>query len=381
MKVLTVLSATIQYQESGDWREVSNMKKQNSRICFLAPILVVLVISMILFPHKDGLSKPVTLPTGEVFADEALVEAANKEGKLVHYTAQGATHVTKHVKNFNRRFPSIKVEIVRLVTGRLHERVLTENAAGKLMADTITYTDFTVMDDLYDRGMLAKHLPPSDSKYDDAVKRRGYWYPVIRGTMGVVYNTDLVKEPLKSWKDILRPEWKGMVGTNYPGAGGAAYTQAYFVRKKFGVDYWKRLAALKPNIETGFSAQINRVISGELMAALMVDTVGFPKERSGAPVKLVFPAEGVPSAPYAIALVKGCRHPNAAKLFYQWVLSSEGQASITEIRGAYSARPDVPEPRGKIPMNQVNFFPLDRDDFKRVRADWIKEWVEIFDYR
>ena len=72
------------------------------------------------------------------FGPPELIEAAKKEGKVVYYTADFAEVEQEITKEFNKRFPFVKVEMVRAPGGQLITRIKTEAAAGKLAADVIT---------------------------------------------------------------------------------------------------------------------------------------------------------------------------------------------------------------------------------------------------
>src|SRR5258708_37511563 len=75
------------------------------------------------------------------FGPPELIEAAKKEGKVIYYTADFAEVEQEITKAFNKRFPFIKVEMVRAPGGQLITRIKTEAAAGKLSADVINHSD------------------------------------------------------------------------------------------------------------------------------------------------------------------------------------------------------------------------------------------------
>ena len=81
----------------------------------------------------------------ENFGSPELIAAAKKEGKLIYYTANFAEVEQEVIKEFNKRFPEIKVEMVRAPGGQLITRVKTEAAAGKLIADVVDHSDRALM--------------------------------------------------------------------------------------------------------------------------------------------------------------------------------------------------------------------------------------------
>src|ERR1700709_352466 len=97
------------------------------------------------------------------FGSPELIAAANKEGKLVYYTANFAEVEQQVINAFNKRFPGIKVEMVRAPGGQLITRVKTEAAAGKLSADVVDHSDRALMADLLD--LFQDYAPPNAADY------------------------------------------------------------------------------------------------------------------------------------------------------------------------------------------------------------------------
>src|SRR6476619_2658088 len=97
------------------------------------------------------------------FGSPELIAAAKKEGKLVYYTANFAEVEQEVINAFNKRFPEIKVEMVRAPGGQLITRVKTEAAANKLSADVVDHSDRALMTDLVD--LFQDYAPPNGGDY------------------------------------------------------------------------------------------------------------------------------------------------------------------------------------------------------------------------
>src|SRR5207302_11259987 len=97
------------------------------------------------------------------FGPPELIAAAKKEGRLVYYTANFAEGEQEVIREFNKRFPEIKVEMVRAPGGQLITRVKTEAAAGKLSADVVDHSDRALMSELVD--MFQDYAPPNGNDY------------------------------------------------------------------------------------------------------------------------------------------------------------------------------------------------------------------------
>src|SRR5947207_15672510 len=97
------------------------------------------------------------------FGPPELIAAAKKEGKLVYYNANFAEVEQEVIKAFNKRFPFVKVEMVRALGGQLITRVKTEAAAGKLAADIVDHSDRGLMLELVD--LFQDYAPPNAADY------------------------------------------------------------------------------------------------------------------------------------------------------------------------------------------------------------------------
>lgn len=321
---------------------------------------------------------------GESMGSVELVEAAKREGRVVVYTSQGAVDEQMIAEGFQARFPEIRVEIVRLVGGRLYERVMTERRGGRVGADVIVLSDQALMELLAQEGVLADHTPPSDALYPEDGKRSGQWYAFSGALMQPIYNSAIIppEEAPKSWADLLDPKWKGQIGLTPAGIGGTAWSVQYFLRKELGIEYWQRLAAQQPTIYTGSARVVQAVISGENLIGIIVDGTAY-RERvhQGAPIEVVYPTEGSVLFNYTVGVADGGPNPNAGRLYVNWYLHMEGQMRVAAVRGTYSRRPDVPAPLGKPPIDTVTLYMPDGKELLELRDQWVEEWNEIFEYR
>src|SRR5215469_8635359 len=97
------------------------------------------------------------------FGSAELIAAAKKEGKLVYYTANFAEVEQEVINAFNKRFPEVRVEMVRAPGGQLITRVKTEAAANKLSADVVDHSDRALMSELVD--LFQDYAPPNAADY------------------------------------------------------------------------------------------------------------------------------------------------------------------------------------------------------------------------
>src|SRR5690242_20750403 len=133
------------------------------------------------------------------FGSPELIAAAKAEGKLVLYTANFAEVEQEVIREFNKRFPEIKIEMVRAPGGQLITRVRTEAAAGKLIADIVDHSDRGLMLPLAD--LFQDYAPPNAVDYNPAAQVAPNLWPRATLVWSIAYNTELVKDPPRSWQD------------------------------------------------------------------------------------------------------------------------------------------------------------------------------------
>jgi iron(III) transport system substrate-binding protein len=281
----------------------------------------------------------------------------------------------------------VKLENVRLPSGRLYERIVTEYGAKQLRADVIRLSDGTFVEDMKKRGILAPYKFTSWDKLDAQHKEKdGYYVSSILAIMAIGYNTAKVPADTapKGWKDLLNPRWKGQVGMSHAGTGGSTWSAILYQRKTFGVEYWKALAAQKPVILTSAASVAEELSRGEFNVAVnSISAIGQVIEN-GAPVDVVFPAEGVPLFPMYLAVASTSANPNAARLFMNWAMSKKGQTFTVQAAADYVPRKEAPAPKVKgkqwPELAKLHPYVPPTEDWIGLRNQWVKEWNQMFGY-
>src|ERR1700752_4569352 len=159
-----------------------------------------------------------------------LIAAAKAEGKLVYYTANFAEVEQQVIKAFNKRFPEIKVEMVRAPGGQLITRVRTEAAAGKLIADVVDHSDRALMSELVD--LFQDYAPPNAADYIPDSQISPKLWPRATLVWSIAYNSALVTKPPKNWMDLCKPEYNDkQIGQVIAPSGGTTWTRVMFERQ------------------------------------------------------------------------------------------------------------------------------------------------------
>lgn len=277
----------------------------------------------------------------------ALASAEAAEGKLVIYTSQPNTDAQQTVDAFKVSHPGIEVEWVRDGTPKIIAKLRAEIEAGNPQPDVLLIADAVTMEGLKQEGRL-KAYPKADlSAFDPAIMDKDRtWFSTKLITTGIVWNTKAPFAP-KSWRDLTRPEAKGLVVMPSPLTSGAALIHAVTLVENLsgGWDYFRALGANGALATGGNGDVLKRVAGGDKLYGMIVDFMAIREKAKGAPIDFVFPEEGVSAVTEPVAILKTAKNPQAAEAFVDFLLSPEGQA--LEVKQGYvPARNGVALPPG-----------------------------------
>ena len=249
-----------------------------------------------------------------------------RKAALTYYTANFAETEQEVIKEFNKRFPKIKVAMVRAPGGQLITRIKTEAAAGKLGADVVNHSDRGLMLELAD--LFQDYTPPNAADYrPDALVSPKLWPGVTLG-WAIAYNTQLVKNAPKTWMDLTKPEYKDkQIGQVVGPSGGTTWTRIMFERQVLGEDYWKKQAALGIALyPVGRADSPTRWCAAKSRSRRCSTTSSTPRSSKARRPRRSSRPRACRSSPTPTASPRPSKSPNAAKLFMNWRLSKEGQA-------------------------------------------------------
>jgi iron(III) transport system substrate-binding protein len=276
--------------------------------------------------------------TATAFADtawDAVVAAANKEGKVVLYSAQPAAVTEQVMKLFNAQYPGIQVSIVNDSAAVLATRYESERkASGHSPGDVLDGATFGPMTFRYPDwfndvlGAAPDFVPnfaefPESAKYKKSIISAAYDW-------NFAYNASVLKpaDLPKSWVDIADPKWKGRGAMVDPRTSASYMSWFVFERKELGDDFIRALAANNFTLTNGGLPTAQAVASGQV-------EFGFPIARSHS---AAIRANGAPVAhvdlkPFevnttAMSLPTDSPSPNAARVLANFMLSPEAQEAI-----------------------------------------------------
>jgi iron(III) transport system substrate-binding protein len=321
----------------------------------------------------------VAMPSG---AQDARIEAAKKEGKVVWYTSLALTSAEKVAKLFEQAYPGIKVEVQRTGSQRIIQRVMQELQANIKNADVIHTSDAGHFVLLKEKKLLMKYSPAGIDSFPAAFKDKDGYHYALRATVTVIaYNTKIVpaNQAPKTWKDLLDPKWKGKEVTAHPGYSGVIATHVLALVHLHGWDYWKQLAQNKLMLVQSAVDPAGVVASGERPVAVNGgDYTFYQDKKKGNPVEVVFPKEGVPLVVSPSAITSFAPHPHAAKLFTDFIFSRELQQVLADSEGLYTGHPDVKYPSDRPKLSDLRLLQVDPDELEKRNEEIKQKFVEFF---
>ena len=288
----------------------------------------------------------------------ALIEAAKKEGQVVHYTSTDLPVAEKLAKAFEAKYPGIAVRVERTGAERVFQRIGQEYASNIHAVDVVNSSDAAHFIVWKRDGILAPYVPEDVAKFyppehrdpDGLFASWRVWLSII------AYNTNLVKaeDAPKSFADLLDPKWKGKIVKGHPGYSGTIMTATYQLQRELGWTWFEQLA--KQNVmQVQSSADPPKKLElGE--RAVMADGNEYnilQFKETGRPVQPVYATEGSPMIVGPNGIFKGSPNPNAAKLFQSFCFSREAQQLIIDFGGLRSVHPQTQEKAGRTLLKDI----------------------------
>ncbi|MBI2203135.1 MAG: extracellular solute-binding protein [Candidatus Rokubacteria bacterium] len=315
-------------------------------------------------------------------AQDARVEAARKEGKVVWYTSLVLPSAERVAKLFETAYPGIKVEVHRTGSERILQRVMQELQANIRNADVIHTSDAGHFVLLKGKNLLMKHAPAGVDPFPAGFKDKDGYYYGLRATLNVIaYNTKAVvaAEAPKSWKELLDPKWKGKLVTAHPGYSGVIATHVLALSHLHGWDYFKQLAQNRVMIKQSAADPSVVVASGERVVAVNGgEYTAYKAKKKGNPIEIVYPREGVPLVVSPTAITAFAPHPNAAKLFTDFTFTRDVQQFLADSEGLYTGHPDVKYPADKPKLSDLKLLTVDPEELEKRNEEIKKKFVEAF---
>ena len=290
----------------------------------------------------------------------ALHDAARNEGELTWYTVPQTSEVAEKMgRTFTARYPGVKVNVVRTTAQVAYQRLNQDLKAGTPNCDVFTSTDLAHYVDLKGRNLLLKYLPAAVAVQDKRVQNMdpdAYFHASSCFMMGLIYNTQKVQASAapKSWSDLLDPKWSGAGLVAHPAYSGAAGAWCIEMRKLYGDDFFRKLAANKAHVSRSTIDAVTAVISGESSVSAGPMSLAARSASKGNPVATLAPKEGPVLILSPSGILANSRRPNASKLFMEWLLGSEDTERISVEEFSVPLRANAKPAPGVIGLGDAN---------------------------
>ena len=259
---------------------------------------------------------------------DALIEAAKAEGELTVYGSCEEEYLSLACKNFEELY-GIKTKFQRLSTSEVYTKISEE--AGKPSADVWFGGTTDPYNEAVADGLLmeyeavnAKNLISED--YKDPTN---CWYGIYKGILGFMVNTEELErlnlEAPKTWDDLTKEEYKGLIMLSNPNTAGTAKLVINTMIQMRGHDeameYFKKLDQNINQYTKSGSGPSKMVGPGECVIGVGFLHDGIYQILQGYDnIELIVPADGTSFEVGATAIFNGCAHPNAAKLWIEYAL-------------------------------------------------------------
>jgi iron(III) transport system substrate-binding protein len=349
-------------------------------------------------PTTSGPMAPIpkTQPEGW----DQVVEAARREGTLLVYGPPGPTYRPVLVNAFEKAYPGIKVDGVFGGGAENAQRLITERTAGRFIVDVLVSGPITPLTTLKEPGIIQPLRPvlALPEVLDESLWHQGrlWWvaapepYTVLQfsgqaSTIATYNKTMVDPTQFKSYWDFLAPRWKGKIVSTDIRTAGPGASPAHFVYKNpaLGPQFLERLfSELDVRLSTDQRQMVDWLAQGQYPIGLFVSGTEIRRaEAQGLPIS-VMPAEqfregaALTAAFGSMSLIDRAPHPNAARVFVNWLLSRDGQQAWQRETETPSLRTDLPkEGIPDAPQPGVQYANAASEEYIRLQPSILRDLV------
>ncbi|HSE87412.1 MAG TPA: extracellular solute-binding protein [Candidatus Binatia bacterium] len=329
------------------------------------------------------------------------VAAAKKEGKIVIIGPSGSDVRDAYTIGFQKKYPEIEVDFSGMRGAEVAPKLLAELNAKQYLTDIAVAGTTTALASLVPANAvvpLQPYLVGPEAKdvskwrdrkhhFSDSTEKYNLYFGA-RVQVAFVYNTELnppatMKSKIKTWQDLLNPEWKGKIAVLDPrqaGAGLDLSTYWYTNEKQgLGKEFIRKLFTTQEVFISREEQQIlDFVARGRHSIAIGPSgTLTFQLISRGLPLALfgsgAMQSDGfVTASNGTMTVVRNAPHQNAIKVYIDYLLSREGQISWSKASGLASLRTDVPKdhiPEVLVPDEGVKYQETHLEKYVMMRKE------------
>ncbi|MER2138547.1 MAG: extracellular solute-binding protein [Succiniclasticum sp.] len=263
-----------------------------------------------------------------------------KQKAEVKPAAKPATRLTVYTSVYNgmvkemakpvvaQQLKDVKVDWHTAGSESVKAKLLDEMKRGKAEADLVMISDPDFYLQLKKDGKLLNYKSPEAAELAEPVDSDGAYTPIRISAMVIAVNNDKIKDPPKSWKDLLDPKFKGKVAMPNPKVAATALATVSAVTDKYGWEYWQKLKAngvvVSPTME--MREKFGR---GEYPITITMEEDVLKQKAQGVRATVIYPEEGSVIVPGYICILKDTQNPEGARKLVDWWLSRDGQLAMS----------------------------------------------------
>jgi iron(III) transport system substrate-binding protein len=223
----------------------------------------------------------------------------------------------------------------------------------------------------------AAHVAP---EFQAAIEKDGFWYPTSGILMVIGYNTSKIAEAdvPKRWRDLTDPKWRGRIGLGHPGFSGVAGVWALMIDRLYGWEFFDQMAKNRPLTGRSMIDMVTMLNSGErpLAASLVGPTL--ESAAKGNPLAIVYPEEGTLIVDSPTAILQNAPHPNAARLFMEYMLGIDHAKLVVALPRYASVRAEVPPLPGQKLLSDIRLIRVPDEVVVGGIEKLIEQWRDTF---
>jgi iron(III) transport system substrate-binding protein len=310
------------------------------------------------------------------------VGPAMAQGKVVVYTSNDS-NLNRFVYEAFKKETGIEVEGVEAGSGVVFRRIASEK--DRPLGDIVWGVSRTLL--RANKALLA----PYASKNKDAVPAHfrdpeDHWIGTNVHLLVILQNTKLLpaEQGPKTWTDLMKTELKGKIAFTDPANSGSAYSNVTMLAQTWGNNdaAWQKVTQLIANtrVLNRSSLVFQGVGNGEFPLGISLEYAGYQWSSNGAPVKVIYPADGTVAQMEGVAIIKGGPNTENAKAFVDYVSRKDVREGILKFAFRRPARQDLDLSKlpGAMPqLSDVKLVDYDEDAWVEKRAETAKKIQEI----
>jgi len=309
--------------------------------------------------------------------DNPLYEAARKEGALNLYWGSYEQKSIEDIRDaFIKKYPGIQVNLLRQGSQTVYTRLRLELQNNAANCDSLGTTNLLHYTELKKINALMAYRPAGAEHLPEAFRGLDPDNTFHVGAISITsinFQSQKVPNPPESWQALLDPAWAGKITVGSPASSGDVAHWALAMRLKYGDDFFKRFAAQKPKVGQSNVDTVTDILAGErVVGAAAPFSYSLTQKAAGQPVDVKVPTDDAILNLGLTAIPAKAPHPNAAKLFTDFLYSTE-VSQILARNYWPTLRTDVPWAEGRS-LESLKWFRNPTDDLTKQINDTIALW-------